>query len=134
MSQPDYYQMVKNYLDDITTALRYHEYVRTHIGKYIIFKGEKDKKPRILYNIRFGHRPALYSNEYVIFCSFELQDPIDVTLSENRVLEMALDTTLVVDTMDKPEFLIDLIVSNMSQNVDFIAKNKTTDLLFKNES
>lgn len=115
---------IDNYLNDITTALPYSDYIKDNVGKYVIV----DKKPYLVKGIKFRHTLDTFSTNRILQCFVSVDNTRDdlylaITLSEQQIYNL----------MDNPMVLIDLINSHLRQSLKFIPKNKTTDLLFKNE-
>ena len=117
---------IESFLNDITTALPYSNYIKTNIGNYVILQD----KPYIIKGMKFRHYvdSLTRADGYVIQCFVILDNTRD-----DAYFSLYFNKEQIVNCMDKPMVLIDLINSHLRQKLQFIAKNKTTDLLFKNE-
>ena len=118
--------LIDNFLDDVTTALPYSDYIRSNIGNYVII----DNKPYVIKGVSFRHSKdnTTRANGYLIQCFIKVENTRD-----DIYLAISVDESQVIQFMDNPMLLIDLINSHLRQKLKFLAKNKTTDLLFKNE-
>lgn len=123
MSQDDSTH-IDNYLNDITTALPYSDYIRKNLGSYVII----DDKPYVLKAIRFRHTRDDFSPNYHLQCFLSLQGDVD-----DAYFVVTLSKDIIFDSMDEPMILIDLVNAHLRQKLKFVPKNETTDLLFKNE-
>lgn len=115
---------IDNFLDDVTTALPYSDYIRDNIGKYIII----DNKPYLVKGIKFRHTVEHTTNNRVIQAFIGVENTRD-----DVYLAIFIDLDLIYAAMDNPMIIIDLVNSHLGQKLKFLPKNKVTDLLFKNE-
>lgn len=127
MSQPDYPKYIENFLNDVTTALPYSDYIRSNVGNYVII----ENKPYVIKGIKFRHSKdnTTRANGYLIQCFIQVENTRD-----DAYLAISVDESQVIQFMDRPMILIDLINAHLCQKLKFLAKNKTTDLLFKKEN
>lgn len=115
---------IENFLNDVTTALPYSDYIRANIGNYVII----NEKPHVIKGVSFRHIQDETSTNYIVQCFVKVEN-----INESAYFGVSLSQDQITNCMDNPMILIDLINAYLRQKLKFVAKNKTTDLLFKNE-
>lgn len=122
---------VNNFLNDVTTALPYSDYIRRNVGNYVILKDKSGiDQPWVVKGFAFRHTVdhAAKTPVYIIQCFVKLDNTRD-----DAYFSLYYSQDLILQLMDNPQILIDQINASLRKELKFIAKNKTTDLLFKSE-